>query len=69
MNTEPSSIPLEELKLYQIPLQQEGLKELTDKKILVITHKNCVVHLPTVFKIYTYQTFLKAFDHTIVNLD
>lgn len=64
-----TTITYSEIKVDQIPLYEEAIKELTTKKILNVSHHRFMFDVRRICHIYLFQSILKSFDHTIVNLD
>ncbi|MBF0314001.1 MAG: cyclic nucleotide-binding domain-containing protein [Oligoflexia bacterium] len=63
---------LEELRLEILPMSKEGIEELTKHKIIeTLTERSDAVHVTIegVSKAYMYQSIVKSFDHTVMNLN
>lgn len=58
-----------EMGLEKVPLHEEAVEELTSRKVLRVSPDSFVVEPGLIYRLYTYQSILKAFDHTIVNMD
>ena len=56
----------EDLDLIGMPLLKEGLEELEKKGWVVLSGSQRLSVVPNqIFQVYTYQSLLKAFDHTV----
>ncbi|OFZ20390.1 MAG: hypothetical protein A2X94_05240 [Bdellovibrionales bacterium GWB1_55_8] len=61
-------VSFDELKLGSIPLYQEGIKELAERKLIVPMQNGFSLEAPAIHRLFLFQSILKNFDHTIVNL-
>lgn len=66
---EPTLLTFADLKIERMPLFDEALKELEVSKILTATDKSFQVLPGAIYKLYTFQTLLKAFDHSHINAE
>ena len=58
-----SVILLEHLQLDKIPLFEEGLKELSEQKVIAVSDTYLSLNKEKVFKLCSHQIVLKAFDY------
>lgn len=65
----PVRIPVETLKLEKLPLAIEAMLELSKAKIIRQEDTHVVVRPSELMEVFNYQSLLKSFDHTIVNLE
>jgi CRP/FNR family cyclic AMP-dependent transcriptional regulator len=63
------TVSFADIALEKVPLYEEALLELTNRKILKISKDNFLVHPGEIYHLFTFQSILKAFDHTMVNLE
>ena len=58
-----------DLKLQTLPLYEDGVRELVKQGIVTKQRDAFGVQPGRIYRLYTYQSILKNFDHTTVNLD
>jgi CRP-like cAMP-binding protein len=63
------TIPKSHQALQNFPMVQEGLEELIKENTITKEDDAFKFRPETISRAYRYQSFLKAFDHTVVNLD
>lgn len=63
------SLNVEDINLKTLPLSSEAMEELKRLRIIELFNDTITINPSMVYRLYLYQSILKAFDHTIVNLD
>ncbi|MBN1114327.1 MAG: cyclic nucleotide-binding domain-containing protein [Oligoflexia bacterium] len=63
------SISFQDIGIKNIPLYEEGLKELADKGLVDKETGNLAGEDEDIIRLYTFQSILKMFDHTVMNMD
>ncbi|MEK7689863.1 MAG: cyclic nucleotide-binding domain-containing protein, partial [Bdellovibrionota bacterium] len=58
-----------DIKLKSMPLHESAIKELQKHKLLSIVEDGFSVHPAEICPLFMYQSIVKSFDHTLVNLD
>jgi len=60
---------LDDQAIRAAPFREEALNELTKHKIIVRVDKAITFDPISLLKLYTYQSIIKAFDHTVINVE
>ncbi|MBF0363429.1 MAG: cyclic nucleotide-binding domain-containing protein [Oligoflexia bacterium] len=59
------SIRYDDLGIYSIPFVKEGIEELVKCTLITYDKGYICANLDSIYRIFSYQSFLKSFDHTI----
>jgi hypothetical protein len=63
-------IKFRDIYLETLPLFTEGIEELTKYNIVSTVYDDSfVANIQDITRIYTYQSIIKAFDHTIMSIE
>ena len=65
----PVIVRFSEIEIQRLPLYKDALTELKAKQVLKIENESFVVEPGVLYRLYTYQSILKAFDHTIISTE
>jgi CRP/FNR family cyclic AMP-dependent transcriptional regulator len=66
---ELTTVKFNDIALNRLPLHEEAVEELKTRRLLRVENESFIVQPGQMYHLYMHQSILKAFDHTIINMD